>query len=162
MRRMRLFEDLLEMQEEANRFFEDVYRRLALVEMALSRWEIADDRAFENEIRRFFQPSLSRRLAVSSASASRDNRPTTVEVYDTAGDIVAEIAIPGLSPGDLIINVHGNRVTLQGRFSKTIELPPGFEGEQLRAQYRNGVLRLSLPKPAEPSKTIPIEFEESF
>jgi HSP20 family molecular chaperone IbpA len=157
---MRLFEDLLDMQEETNRFFEDVYRRLALVEVALSRWEVADDRAFENEITRFLQPTGERRrIAVSSATTARDNRPTTVDIYDTSGDVVAEIAIPGLSPGDLMINVHGNRLTLQGRFSQTIELPPGLDGEQLRAQYRNGVLRLSLPKPTEPSKPIPIEFE---
>jgi len=157
---MRLFEDLLDMQEETYRFFEDVYRRLALVELALSRWEVADDRAFENEMRRFLQPFAERRrIAITSTASARDNHPTTVDIYDTPDDIVAEIAIPGLSPGDLMINVHGNRVTLQGRFSRTIELPPGLDGDQLRAQYRDGVLRLTLPKPSEPSKAIPIEFE---
>lgn len=36
--RRRIFDDLLDMQAETNRFFEEVYRRLALFEVALGNW----------------------------------------------------------------------------------------------------------------------------
>jgi HSP20 family molecular chaperone IbpA len=165
-RRMRLFEDLLDMQAEANRFFDDVYRRLALFEMALNRWAaIEDDRAFEREMTRYlFQgrlPSLPGRqseVSVSHAGTSRDSRRPALDIVEEPREFVAEISVPGLEPGDLIISVNENRLTLQGKFAQTIELPPGMDGEQVRAQYRGGVLRLSLPKPSQ-SKTIPIEFE---
>jgi HSP20 family protein len=161
MRRMRLFEDLLDMQAETNRFFESVYQRLALFEMALSQWTVPDNRVFEQEIERRFVPLSGRgqALAVSNLPVAQDARPAALEMYDASQGVVAEIAIPGLEPGDLMISVNENRLTLQGKFSRTVELPPGTDGEQIRAQYRDGVLRISLPRPPAPSKTIPIDFQ---
>ncbi|MBM3215749.1 Hsp20/alpha crystallin family protein [Candidatus Poribacteria bacterium] len=158
-RRMQMFEDLLDMQAEANRFFEDVYRRLALFEVALSRWHVADDRMFQREVTRHVAAGGQREIAVSSAMGRREGKPAAVEMYDSSSNVVAEISIPGLSPGDLAITVSDDRLTLQGRFSRTIQLPQGIDPESIRAQYQDGVLRLSLPKPPEASRAIPIEFE---
>jgi len=38
MRHRNLFEELMEFQKDTNRFFEDVYKRLAMFEVAMSRW----------------------------------------------------------------------------------------------------------------------------
>jgi len=63
MRHWTLFDDLREFQEETNRFFEDIYRRLSMFEMAMSRWYSLDDhveveyeRRFE---RRVHQPAIT-------------------------------------------------------------------------------------------------------
>lgn len=40
--RRRIFDELLDMQEETNRFFDEVYKRLALFEAALSNWSPVD------------------------------------------------------------------------------------------------------------------------
>ncbi|MFQ5754051.1 MAG: Hsp20/alpha crystallin family protein [bacterium] len=63
MRHWTLFDDLREFQEETNRFFEDVYRRLSMFEMAMSRWYSLDDsveveyeRRFERRVR---QPAIT-------------------------------------------------------------------------------------------------------
>lgn len=167
MRRMRLFEELLDMREETNRFFDDVMARLMLFERAMSRWNaITDDRAFESEMTRFLRPSAApafggRRVevAISSEATPRNALPATLDISENPNELVAEIALPGLSPGELHIHVDSDCLTLQGRFSQTIQLPPGMDGDRIRAHYANGTLRLSLPKPAAPGREIPIQFE---
>ena len=167
MRRMRLFEELFDMQAETNRFFEDVYRRLMLFERAMDRWSaIADDAAFERDMTRFTDsrrsqeaPSPRSEITVSRASVTRDSHPVALDMYDSGEEVVAEISMPGLHPGDLIISADERRLTLQGKFSQTIVLPDGVDAEKIRAQYHNGVLRLALPKPPPASRTIPIDFQ---
>ncbi|MBC8231548.1 Hsp20/alpha crystallin family protein [bacterium] len=63
MRHWTLFDDLREFQEETNRFFEDIYRRLSMFEMAMSRWynldepvEVEYERRFERRVR---QPEMT-------------------------------------------------------------------------------------------------------
>ncbi len=167
MRRMRLFEELFDLQAETNRFFEDVYRRLVLFERAIDRWSaISDDDAFERDMTRFTrsQPSqtlpasVPPQITVSRASATRDAHPVALDMYDSGDEVVAEISMPGLHPGDLVISADEHRLTLQGKFSQTITLPEGVDADRIRAQYQNGVLRLALPKPPAASKTIPIDF----
>jgi HSP20 family molecular chaperone IbpA len=167
MRRMRLFEELFDMQAETNRFFEDVYRRLVLFERAIDRWStISDDAAFERDMTRFTRSQPSQALApspppqitVSRASETRDAHPVALDMYDSDDEVVAEISIPGLHPGDLVISASEHRLTLQGKFSQTITLPEGVDADRIRAQYQNGVLRLALPKPPAASKTVPIDF----
>ncbi len=167
MRRMRLFEELFDLHEETNRFFEDVYRRLVLFERAIDRWSaISDDAAFERDMTRFTGsrqaqalPPARSEITVSRSSPTRDAHPVALDMYDSGEEVVAEIAMPGLHPGDLIISADEHRLTLQGKFSQTIVLPDGVDADKIRAQYQNGVLRLALPKPPAASKTIPIDFQ---
>ena len=167
MRRMRLFEELFDMQAETNRFFVDVYRRLVLFERAMDRWSaISDDDAFERDLTRFTAsrqseavPTTRSEITVSRASVTRDAHPVALDMYDSGEEVVAEISMPGLSPGDLVISADEHRLTLQGKFSQTILLPDGVDADKVRAQYQNGVLRLALPKPPATSKTIPIDFQ---
>jgi len=55
--RRRIFDDLLDMQAETNRFFEEVYKRLALFETALSDW--SSGRNWLNRIEASRQQSYS-------------------------------------------------------------------------------------------------------
>ena len=167
MRHLRLFEELFDMQAEANRFFDDVYRRLTLFETALNQWSaIPDDTAFGNEIRRVARagrsddlPAVHTRVTVSNSMPVPAAAPVAMEMYDSPQELVAEIAMPGLEPGDLNISAHENLLTLEGRFTQTIKLPDGVDAEQVRAHYQDGVLRLALPRPAPASKSIPIDFD---
>ena len=97
--------------------------------------------------------------ASARASVTRDAHPVALDMYDSGEEVVAEISMPGLSPGDLVISADEHRLTLQGKFSQTILLPDGVDAGKVRAQYQNGVLRLALPKPPAASKTIPIDFQ---
>jgi HSP20 family protein len=76
------------------------------------------------------------------------------------------VALPGVDPNDLKVNVQGNLLTLSGErklekemkeldylhreihygvFERTLPLPEGLETEKLVAEYKNGVLEMTAP-----------------
>lgn len=78
-----------------------------------------------------------------------------------------EALVPGIEPNDLDLNLMRGTLTLSGerkerdgsgctwhrhergagKFMRTIELPDSIDNSKVDAQYRNGVLRITLPKP---------------
>jgi HSP20 family protein len=78
-----------------------------------------------------------------------------------------EALVPGIDPEDLDLNLMRGALTLSGqrkekehkeqtwhrhergsgKFMRTIELPETIDGTQVDAEYRNGVLLITLPKP---------------
>lgn len=73
MRHWRLFEDLLDMQADANRFFDDVYRRLAMFEIAMNRWDALDSLDAQNT------HQALQNLASRSVFTERTERRVVVE-----------------------------------------------------------------------------------
>lgn len=53
-----------------------------------------------------------------------------------------------------------HRESFRGRFRRSFRLPEGVDAEALKAGYSNGVLEVTVPKPAAPEpdvRTIPVE-----
>lgn len=87
-------------------------------------------------------------------------------VKEDGDKIIVEAELPGISPQDLDINVHGNTLTLSGErkpdtvdgasyhrrerkwgcFRKAITLPDEVNPEAVHAECKNGVLKIVLPK----------------
>ncbi|MCI0395314.1 MAG: Hsp20/alpha crystallin family protein [Chloroflexi bacterium] len=85
-----------------------------------------------------------------------------------AGDegVIATAEIPGVSPENLNITVEGDLLTLSGsrpveegdsltyhrrervvgEFSRTVQLPFRVNAEKVEANFRNGVLHITLPR----------------
>lgn len=102
-----------------------------------------------------------------------------VNVWVNGEDAVITSEIPGVKTDDIDISVTGNAVTLRGKrqvveekdvesyhrhelwhgnFNKTVQLPFNVDPGKVHASYKNGVLRVSLPKlEAEKPKKIKIE-----
>jgi HSP20 family protein len=78
--------------------------------------------------------------------------------------------LPGLTEGDVNIELHDGSLTISGErkaehakqergfyrverqfgsFSRTLTLPDGIDGEQIKASFTNGVLEVWIPKPEE-------------
>jgi HSP20 family protein len=78
--------------------------------------------------------------------------------------------LPGIEPQEVELTVEGNQLTLKGErkaeheakegaytyrevrygsFVRTFRLPEGVKAEDVQASYRNGVLDVSIPLPAE-------------
>ncbi|MEJ5210747.1 MAG: Hsp20/alpha crystallin family protein [Burkholderiales bacterium] len=97
------------------------------------------------------------------------------EVFEDDTRVVVRLEVPGMDKADLDIQVEGDslvvsgekrfeRESTQGRwhtlqcaygsFRRVIPLPVPVKSEEARASYRNGVLRVELPK-LEPGRRAP-------
>ena len=95
-----------------------------------------------------------------------------VDVYQTENDVIVKAEIPGVSKEDLNLYVDENRVRLSGQirrenefkeenayrservcgsFSRTIPMPVEVKSDETKAEYKDGILTVRIPK-AEPSK----------
>jgi HSP20 family protein len=96
-----------------------------------------------------------------------------VDVYQTEDDVIVKAEIPGVSKEDLNLYIDGETIRLTGQtkrekelkdenayrteryygsFSRTIPLPVEVKSDQAKAEYRDGILSITVPK-VEPSKT---------
>jgi HSP20 family protein len=125
----------------------------------------------ENEMNR----ALSR-----FASPSAGEFPA-VNVWEGTDEAFVTCEIPGIDPGALEISVAGKTLTLKGsrepepvaadesfhrrerwygQFSRIVELPFGIEAEKVKAEFKKGVLYITLPRAeAEKPKKITIKSE---
>lgn len=91
----------------------------------------------------------------------------TIDVYQTANDIVIESAIAGVKPEDIDVNVTPDSVSIKGsrerqkevededylyqecywgRFARSIILPQEVDPEHADVTFKNGILAIRLPK----------------
>ncbi len=91
----------------------------------------------------------------------------TVDVYQTANDIVVESAIAGVDPEDIDVNVTSDSISIRGsrkrektvrdedylyqecywgKFGRSIILPQEVDPEGAEVKFKNGILTVTLPK----------------
>jgi HSP20 family protein len=93
----------------------------------------------------------------------------SVTFEDDGSNFVLRADVPGMSEGDIQINLAGDTLTLRGerkldvpenhsvhrrersavRFAKSYQLPARVEADKVTATLKHGVLTLTLPKAAE-------------
>jgi HSP20 family protein len=93
-----------------------------------------------------------------------------IEVADTGTGIKVVAELPGVAEKDVTVELVGNTLTLKGEkkaseeqqgdgcylaerrygtFARTLQLPFEVAADQVEAVFKNGVLTITLPKPAE-------------
>lgn len=139
---------------------------------------------FQNELEdfptglRLFQDSLSR---LFSEPASRPWSPA-VDIYETENELVLKADLPEVDPKNVAIQLENGTLTLKGErkfeeqkngkgfhriersygsFVRAFSLPETVDGDKVKADYKNGVLTVTLPKKevAKP-KTINVEIAQ--
>ncbi len=91
----------------------------------------------------------------------------TVDVYQTANDIIVESAIAGVAPDDIDVNVTADSISIRGsrkrektvrdedylyqecywgKFGRSIILPQEVDPEGAVVKFKNGILTVTLPK----------------
>lgn len=131
------------------------------------------DRDFVREMNRFFDDMQSWWGGAGELGAWSPD----LNVFEKEDQIIVEAEIPGMKKEDIQISVQDHTLTLsgerkeesetkdkhyyrrervEGSFLRSIGLPTGVDSEKIDANYRDGVLRLTIPK-AETAKTKRIE-----
>lgn len=112
------------------------------------------DGLFENFIRGFPQLNV------------RELMPNT-GMTETDKMIEITVGLPGLQAKDVQITLAGNVLTIRGekeeknknyRLKRRLELPQGIDPDSIKASFTNGVLKVTVPKPA-PARTKKIEIK---
>ena len=96
-----------------------------------------------------------------------------VDVFEHDGKIVVRADLPGMKREDIQVSVDGDMLTIKGRreeekevkeddyyscerstgeFSRTVRLPEGVGVEAVEAKYEDGVLEVTVPRPATPER----------
>lgn len=103
----------------------------------------------------------------------------TIDVYQTANDIIVKSTIAGVKPEDLDVSINNDMLTIKGTrrndarikpedyyyqecywgpFSRSVILPVDVETENIKAELKNGILTITLPKASKAkTKIIPVE-----
>jgi HSP20 family protein len=114
------------------------------------------------------QRALEARLAsgwLQDSTTSRGPFPP-INVFQQGDDIVAIIELPGIDKNDLHVSAQENTIRISGRkavdfpegvsvhrrervsgeFDRTLSLPIELDPDGIKAEYRDGVLALFLPR----------------
>jgi HSP20 family protein len=136
--------------------------------MALIRWEpISELNTLQNEMNRLFNTFFDQPSAGRGAVAGRRWIPA-MDLVETTDHYVLRADLPGLTDGDLNVELQDNVLTISGErkaehetqqegyyrlerafggFSRSLTLPDGVDADAVQAHFDRGVLELRIPKP---------------
>lgn len=102
-----------------------------------------------------------------------------IDIEEDKDNIIVKVEIPGMKKEDIKVAVHGNILSVSGertqesdvkektyhrieraygKFSRSITLPSEVDVDKIRASYKDGLLKINLPKPdSARSKQIDVE-----
>src|SRR5918999_5520106 len=151
------------------RFYTGDARKVRLQEvasMAIVRWEpLRELAALQNEMSRFMGSALG------EGNGQQRTWVPAVDVWETEKEVVYAFDVPGIPEEKISIELEENALTVSGErertkeisderfyrferrfgsFSRTIGLPQNVTEDQIKAEYRDGVLEVHVAKPETP------------
>jgi HSP20 family protein len=134
--------------------------------MAIVRWEpLRELAALQNEMSRFMGSALG------EGNGQQRTWVPAVDVWETEKEVVYAFDVPGIPEEKISIELEENALTVSGErertkeisderfyrferrfgsFSRTIGLPQNVTEDQVKAEYRDGVLEVRVAKPETP------------
>ena len=134
--RLNPMRDMFSLRHPMNHLFDDVFRPVVRGDSKLSMWD--------------WNP--------------------TVDIYDNDENIVIKAELPGIEKKDIVIDVKDGVLTLKGersldnevkekkyyrrermfgKFERVFRLPADVDPEKISADYKDGILKIDIPKPEE-------------
>jgi len=134
--------------------------------MALIRWDpLRELSIMQDRMNRMFEDA-GRGWRGDEPSSTTTWSPA-VDIYETDTDITVNAELPGVDRKDIGLNLEKNVLTLKGErrfeketkqenyhrverayggFSRSFSIPAVVDEERIRAEYKDGILKISLPK----------------
>jgi HSP20 family protein len=134
--------------------------------MSIVRYDpFRDLRSLQDEVNRLFSTNLSRTFGDEGMARGAWN--PSVDIYENKDNIVLEAELPGMKREDFDLSIENNVITLRGErrfekqddgdnfhrversygsFARSFTLPQTVQTDEVAAEYRNGVLRVTMPK----------------
>ena len=138
--------------------------------MAIVRWEpFRDLVSIQERMNRLFDDAFrgSGRPAGEDDWALGGSWAPAVDIYEQEGNIVLKAELPGVDAKDVDIRVENNVLTMSGErkldnevkresyhrveraygsFARSFTLPSVVDADRIKAEFRDGVLRVTLPR----------------
>ena len=133
--------------------------------MNLIRWSpFRDMTILQNQMNRLFEDALH---TWPTESDSTSVWSPTADIYETDNDLILQADLPGIDPKQIDVRVENNMLTIRGErcfepkvkqenfhrversygtFSRSFTLNTAVDSEKVQANYKNGVLSITLPK----------------
>jgi HSP20 family protein len=123
--------------------------------------------AMQRDINRMFDGFLER---FNSPFAAGNGAFPRTDVAETDSEVEVSIELPGIDEKDIDVAIANDVLTIRGEkkngreekrqgyylaersygaFHRAIALPPGVDGDKARAEFKKGILTISLPKTPE-------------
>jgi len=131
----------------------------------IARWDQSRGlTALQDQVNRLFEDNFTRDR---SGHADLATWAPPVDIYETENELVAKVDLPDLDEKDIDVRVENNMLTIRGErkfdkdvnednylriersygsFMRSFSLPSTVSSENIRAEYRNGVLTLHMAK----------------
>ena len=131
----------------------------------IARWDQSRGSAsLQDQVNRLFEGNFTRDR---SGQADLATWAPPVDIYETENELVVKADLPDLQEKDIDVRVAGNTLTIRGErkfekdvnednylrmeraygsFTRSFTLPNTVSSENIRAEYRNGVLTLHMAK----------------
>jgi HSP20 family protein len=123
--------------------------------------------AMQRDINRMFDGFLDR---FNSPFAANNGAFPRTDVAETDSEVEVSIELPGIDEKDIDVAIANDVLTIRGEkkngreekrqgyylaersfgaFHRAIALPPGVDGDKAKAEFKQGILTISLPKTPE-------------
>jgi len=149
--------------------------------MAIVRFEQGFPLTAQNQFERFLREAFS--PVTGEGEVSTRTWAPPVDIYENGDNLVLKAELPGFNPDDVEIRVEDNTLYLKGErkfekdvkeqsyhrversygtFTRTFSLPNSIDADKVAANYKDGVLTLTMPKKEEAKpKTIKINVSKA-
>jgi HSP20 family protein len=129
----------------------------------ITRWEPFQGTNLQEQVSRFLESSFGG----TDKNSSLATWAPAVDIHETEGELVVKADLPGIAEEDIDVRVEKNMLTIRGErtfeksvnddnylrveraygsFSRSFSLPNTVNTEAVQAEYRNGVLTVTMPK----------------
>lgn len=135
--------------------------------MPITRWEpFRDLISTQDRFNQLFNETFTRAFGGRHEASPRGWVPA-VDIYETDENLVLQAELPGINPDNVEVRVEDNTLYLSGErkfekevkeenlhrversygtFTRSFALPGSIDADKVKAEYKDGVLTLTMPK----------------